>query len=35
MYSLSKKESSTVDGMQSWLMQRVPEGTWVLQEPIV
>jgi len=35
MYSLDRKESASADGTLAWLSQRVPDGTWVLQEYIM
>mmetsp|Transcript_12533 Transcript_12533/g.26761 ORF Transcript_12533/g.26761 Transcript_12533/m.26761 type:complete len:801 (-) Transcript_12533:8-2410(-) len=35
MYSMSKEASSTEEGVLQWMTQRVPEGTWVLQEYIM
>jgi len=35
MYSLAKEDAASEEGILAWLMQRVPEGTWVLQEYIM
>jgi hypothetical protein len=32
MFSLTREDTSTPSATAAWLMQRVPEGTWVLQE---
>jgi len=35
MYSLSRAGSASDAATANWLMQRVPEGTWVLQVKVI